>query len=110
GGVGQSTRGPVTDLAATLLSRWTMASPTEVKAATDSIDKLAGPDWYAIFKDLHSAMILDLPGPHADTAKGFERAYKLDPTALRVVQSYGSFLSRQGNTAEALKIFATFDE
>ena len=32
------------------------------------------------------------------------------PTALRVVQSYGSFLSRQGNTAEALKIFATFDE
>src|SRR5262249_43437523 len=29
---------------------------------------------------------------------------------LRVVQSYGSFLSRQGNTAEALKVFATFDE
>ena len=36
-----------------LLAAWTMASPTEVKAATDSIDKLAGPDWYAIFKDLH---------------------------------------------------------
>jgi len=56
----QSIRGPITDLAATLLAAWTMASPTEVKAATDSIDKLAGPDWYAIFKDLHSAMILDL--------------------------------------------------
>ena len=106
----QSIRGPITDLAATLLSAWTMASPTEVKAATDSIDKLAGPDWYAIFKDLHSAMILDLAGQKKDAAKRFERAYKLDPTALRVVQSYGSFLSRQGNTAEALKIFATFDE
>jgi tetratricopeptide (TPR) repeat protein len=106
----QSIRGPITDLAATLLAAWTMASPTEVKAATDSIDKLAGPDWYAIFKDLHSAMILDLAGQKKDAAKRFERAYKLDPTALRVVQSYGSFLSRQGNTAEALKIFATFDE
>ena len=106
----QSIRGPITDLAATLLSAWTMASPTEVKAATDSIDKLAGPDWYAIFKDLHSAMILDLAGQKKDATKRFERAYKLDPTALRVVQSYGSFLSRQGNTAEALKIFATFDE
>ena len=51
----QSIRGPITDLAATLLAAWTMASPTEVKAATDSIDKLAGPDWYAIFKDLHAA-------------------------------------------------------
>ena len=55
-------------------------------------------------------MILDLAGQKKEAAKRFERAYKLDPTALRVVQSYGSFLSRQGNTAEALKIFATFDE
>ena len=27
-----------------------------------------------------------------------------------MVQSYGSFLSRQGNNADALKVFATFDE
>jgi tetratricopeptide (TPR) repeat protein len=106
----QSIRGPITDLAATLLSAWTMASPTEAKAATDSIDKLAGADWYAIFKDLHSALILDLAGQKKDAAKRFERSYKLDPTALRVVQSYGSFLSRSGNNAEALKVFAAFDE
>ena len=55
-------------------------------------------------------MILDVAGQKKEAAKRFERAYKLDPTALRVVQSYGSFLSRQGNTAEALKVFATFDE
>src|SRR5262249_2954412 len=58
----QSIRGPITDLAATLLAAWTMASPAEAKAATDSIDKLAGADWYAIFKDLHAALILDLAG------------------------------------------------
>ena len=50
------------------------------------------------------------PRPPAENTVHCALAYKLDPTALRVVQSYGSFLSRQGNTAEALKVFATFDE
>ena len=106
----QSIRGPITDLAATLLSAWTLASPTEAKQATDAIEKLSGADWYAIFKEMHSALILDVAGQKKEAAKRFERAYKLDPTALRVVQSYGSFLSRQGNNAEALKVFAAFDE
>src|SRR5439155_775681 len=73
-------------------------------------DKLAGADWYAIFKELHSALILDLAGQRKEAAKHFERSYKLDPTALRVVQAYGGFLSRQGNTEDALKVFATFEE
>ncbi len=106
----QSIRGPITDLAATLLSAWTMASPTEARAGVDSVDKLAGAEWYAIFKDLHAALIFDLAGQRKDAGKRFERAYKVDPTALRVVQSYGSFLARQGNNAEALKVFAAFDE
>src|SRR5258707_12141387 len=87
-----------------------MANPSEAKRATESIDKLAGADWYAIFKDLHAALILDVAGQKKEAAKRFERSYKLDPTALRVVQSYGSFLSRQGNNADALKVFAAFDE
>ncbi|HEY1364890.1 MAG TPA: tetratricopeptide repeat protein [Xanthobacteraceae bacterium] len=106
----QSIGGPITDLAAVLLSAWTMASPTEAKAAIDSIDKLTGADWYAIFKDLHAALILDLVGQKKEAGKRFERAYKLDPSALRVVQSYGSFLSRQGSFSEAAKVFATFEE
>src|SRR5262249_53183806 len=38
------------------------------------------------------------------------RSHKLDPKALRLVQSYGSFLSRQGNTVDALKVLAAFGE
>jgi tetratricopeptide (TPR) repeat protein len=106
----QSVRGPITDLAATLLSAWTLANPTEAKQAIETIDKLSGADWYAIFKDLHAAQILDLAGQRKEAAKRFERSYKLDSTALRVVQSYGSFLSRQGNAAEAVKVLTTFDE
>ena len=106
----QSVRGPITDLAATLLGAWTQANSGEVRQAVDSIDKLSGADWYAIFKDLHAALILDVAGHRKDAAKRFESAYKLDPTALRVAQAYGSFLSRQGKKDEALKVFTAFDE
>jgi tetratricopeptide (TPR) repeat protein len=106
----QSIRGPITDLAATLLSAWTLASPTEAKLAADSIDKLAGADWYSIFKDLHAGLILDLAAQRKDAARRFERAYKVDPTALRVTQAYGSLLSRQNSREEALKVFTAFDE
>ena len=106
----QSVRGPITDLAATLLSAWTQAMATEAKGATDTVDKLAGADWYAIFKEMHSALILDVAGQKREAARRYEKAYKLDSSALRVVQSYASYLSRQGSNAEAQKVLATFDE
>ena len=106
----QSIRGPITDLAAALLTAWTYASPTDSKAAIDAIDKLNGPEWYNIFKSLHAGLLLDLTGQKKDAAKRFERAYQLDSTALRVVQAYGGYQSRQGNKEEALKIYKTFDE
>ncbi len=106
----QSIRGPITDLAAALLTAWTYASPTDSKAAIDAIDKLNGPEWYNIFKSLHAGLLLDLTGQKKDAAKRFERAYQLDSTALRVVQAYGGYQSRQGNKEEALKIYKAFDE
>ncbi len=106
----QSVRGPITDLAATLLSAWTQATPSETKAAVDAIDKLKGPDWYEIFKEMHAGLILDAAGQKKEAGKRLEHAYKLEPTALRVVQAYGGWLSRQGNNEEALKVFKAFDE
>ncbi len=106
----QSVRGPITDLAAALLSAWTYAGTAESKLGIDAIDKLTGPDWYALFKDLHAGLILDASNQRRDAAKRFERAYKLDATALRVVQAYGSWLARQGRRDEAIKVYATFDE
>jgi tetratricopeptide (TPR) repeat protein len=105
----QSVRGPITDLAATLLSAWTQATPGEAKVAVDNIDKLTGAEWYAIFKDLHAALILDLAGQRKEAAKRYDRAYKLDSSALRVVQAYASHLARLGRRDEALKVYATFD-
>jgi tetratricopeptide (TPR) repeat protein len=106
----QSVRGPVTDLAAALLNAWAAHGMNDSRAAIEAIDNLAGADWYALFKDLHGGMILDLAGNRKEAAKRLERAYKLDSGALRVVQAYGSFLSRHGDRNEAIKVFETFDK
>jgi len=106
----QSVRGPITDLAATLLSAWTEATPGENKQAIDAIDKLSGPDWYSIFKELHAGLILDLAGQKREAGKRLEHAHQLDASALRVVQAYGSYLSRNGSKDDALKVFRAFDE
>jgi tetratricopeptide (TPR) repeat protein len=106
----QSIRGPITDLTATLLSGWSMYGANDTKGAIAAIDKLTGPDWYAIFKDLHAGMIYDLAGNQKEAGKRFEHAYKLDSSALRVVEAYGSWLSRNATAKEALAIFDAFDK
>ncbi len=108
----QSIRGPITDLTATLLSAWSAygANANDAKGAVGTIDHLAGPDWYAIFKDLHAGLIYDLAGNQKEAGKRLEHAYKLDSTALRVVEAYGSWTSRNRSPKEALEIFETFDK
>jgi tetratricopeptide (TPR) repeat protein len=104
----QSVRGPVTDLTATLLSAWAQAGAGETRAAIDTMDKLSGPDWYGIFKDLHAGLILDLANNKKDAGKRYANAYKADPTALRTVEAYGRFLSRTANKDDALKVYQDF--
>ena len=62
----------------------------------------AGPDWYGIFKDFHAGLILDLSGNKKEAGKRFARAYKLEPTALRIVQAYAVAVAqwRQGPGAQ----------
>src|ERR1019366_235580 len=105
-----SIRGPITDLTATLLSAWSMYGTGDTKGAVAVIDRLAGPEWYAIFKELHAGMIYDLAGNKKEAGKRFEHAYKLDATALRVVEAYGSWMSRNRTAKEALGVFEAFDK
>jgi tetratricopeptide (TPR) repeat protein len=105
----QSVRGPITDLAATLLTAWAYYGSGDSGKAIDSIDKLAGPDWYDIFKELHAGLILDAAGNKKDAGKRYEHADKLDPTALRVVEAYGSWSSRNATKEQALQTYDAFE-
>jgi tetratricopeptide (TPR) repeat protein len=106
----QSVRGPVTDLTATLLSAWALSGAGDTRAAVDTLDRLAGPDWYAIFKDLHAGLILDVANNKKDAGKRYERTYKADPMAVRTVEAYGRYLSRAGTKDDALKVYQDFNK
>ncbi|MBA2401250.1 MAG: hypothetical protein H0V72_21625, partial [Bradyrhizobium sp.] len=108
--INQSIRGPITDLVATLLSGWASFGAGDSKAAVANIDKLTGPEWYPIFKDLHTGLILELANKEKDAGTRFERAYKLDDSMLRVSDAYGRWLSRNKDSASAIGVYEAFDK
>src|ERR1700742_5255358 len=108
--VNQSIRGPITDLVATLLSSWASYGAGDTKTAAANIDKLTGREWYPIFKDLHSGMILELAGKDKDAGVRLERAYKLDDSMLRVTDDYARWLSRNKDAAAATAVYEAFDK
>jgi tetratricopeptide (TPR) repeat protein len=108
--INQSIRGPITDLVATLLSGWASYGAGDTKAAVAGIDKLTGPEWYPLFKDLHTGMILETSGKEKEAGTRFERAYKLDDSMLRVADAYARWLSRNKDSAAAVGIYEAFDK
>jgi len=106
----QSVHGPVTDLAAALLAAWSRYGAGDPRRGVEDLDRLGGPDWYGVFKDLHAGLIFDLANFRKEAGKRYEAAYKADPTALRTVQAYGRYLSRNGGKDAALKVYADFDK
>jgi tetratricopeptide (TPR) repeat protein len=108
--INQSVRGPITDLVATLLSSWASYGAGNTKSAISNIDKLTGPEWYPLFKDLHAGMIYELAGKQKDAGIRFEKAYKLDDSALRVAESYAHWLSRNKGQEEALAVYEGFNK
>ncbi len=108
--INQSVRGPITDLVATLLSAWAAYGAGDTKGAVAGIDKLTGPEWYPIFKDLHAGMILELSGKEKDAGARFERAYKLDDSMLRITEAYARWLTRNKDENKATSIYEAFDK
>src|SRR6201992_568267 len=108
--INQSIRGPITDLVATLLAAWASYGAGDAKTALANIDKVTGPDWDPVFKDLHAGMILELAGKEKDAGVRLERAYKLDDSMLRVADDYARWLSRNKDEASATAIYEAFDK
>src|ERR1700748_261947 len=108
--INQSVRGQTTDLVATLLSAWASYGAGDTKGAIAGIDKLTGPEWYPLFKDLHAGMVLDLAGKEKEAGARFERAYKLDDSMLRISEAYAHWLTRNKSQDQATAIYEAFDK
>src|SRR5215218_7237042 len=101
--IAQSVRGPIADLTATLITAWTLQGTNDVKTAVENIDKLTGPEWYAIFKDLHAGLILDVAGNRKEAGKRLERVYNLDKEeALKIYEAFDKVLPQHPLIVEAM--------
>ena len=99
---------PLATLTAGLMTAWAQFGQGEVEAALDTIDALAGPSWYAIFKDYHTAVILDAAGRLPDAVTAIDRAYDSDAMALRIVDAYARIHARAGDKDKAIAALVEF--
>ncbi|MES2906641.1 MAG: tetratricopeptide repeat protein [Pseudomonadota bacterium] len=97
-------KGPVTDITGGLLGAWAMHGTGKPKAAIEVLDRLKGPDWFAIFRDYHAGLISELNGDKAEAHARFQRAYLADSKILRLAQAYAINLARDGKRDEALQV------
>lgn len=105
-----SVRGPIADLTATIMSAWASAGAGQTQTAISAIDHLQGPEWYAVFKDLHAGLVYDYAGNRAQAGKRFAHAYKLDKSSVRTIDAYARWLSRNGKVDEARKVYEDFSK
>jgi tetratricopeptide (TPR) repeat protein len=103
-------QGPIADLTATLLTGWAWYGEKNFKNGVAQIDKLSGPDWYGLFKNLHAGLMLDLSNQRADALKRMDRVRMVDQNSLRNVDAYARMLSRAGRQADAEKAYVDFSQ
>jgi tetratricopeptide (TPR) repeat protein len=106
----QPNLGPIADLTASLLVGWSWYGQSNFKNGVAAIDKQQGPEWYALFKNLHAGLMLDLANQRSDALKRMDKLRAVDPNSLRNVDAYARMLSRADRADDAEKAYGEFSK
>ena len=94
-----------------LIVAWGDQGAGKTKEAIAALNALTGPEWFAPFKQAHSAFIHDAAGQKDEAAKAYDIAFKnadamqAAPDAyLRLIEAYAIFLARDGKNARAFEV------
>ncbi len=101
-------KAPLAALTVGLIDGWIDFGLGKVDDGLATIAALNGPSWYGIFKDYHSALILDAAGRTSDAVAAISKAYNTDSSALRVVEGYARIMARAGKRDVAAKALTDF--
>lgn len=96
-------------LVTTLLSAWAQQGAGDAKAAIARIEKLEGPEWFALFKRFHMALIAEASGDAAAAKENYNIAASdlgagsgAPDTYLRIIEARARFLARNADRDGAL--------
>ena len=103
-----ASHGPIGELTSALLTAWSFAAEKRTEEALGALKKLSRTDSFSIYQTFHAALIADVGGFTEEARQLYERAYSSAGSSLRVVQAYGSFLSRSGEKDKARGIYETY--
>ncbi len=107
-GLANVAKAPLATLTVGLIDGWADFALGNVDKGLATIKALNGPNWYGIFKDYQSALILDAGGRTSEAAVIITKAYNTDNSALRVVEGYARIMARAGKRDEAIKALTDF--
>jgi tetratricopeptide (TPR) repeat protein len=99
---------PIGELTSVMLAAWSFAGEGSYGAAIAELGKLDNNESFANFKSLHAALIADFLNNSLRAEPAYRKAYADAGSSLRVTQSFGNYLARNGKLDEAEKIYAAF--
>ncbi len=99
------------------MTAWAKSGSGDHQGALDVLDKLEGPDWYAMFVTYHKALLAEAAGLGEQADANYRQvvdevqAGGASPeTWLRAAEAYSGFLARAGRKREALEVLDRADE
>jgi tetratricopeptide (TPR) repeat protein len=98
-----SGKGPLTVFVVSLFDAWAAAAQGDnatVTADMKALSALSGTESVAAF---HAALIAEFQNQNADTL--YAKALLLNPGSPRVIEAFGRYLERKGDTADATKLY-----
>ncbi len=99
------------------LNAWVKVGQDNPKGALADVQKMAGPEWYDLFRTYNAALIADLAGRKQEARDYYQQAIDDRPggsaapdTYERIVMAYASFKLRQGDKEGAIKTLKDAEE
>jgi tetratricopeptide (TPR) repeat protein len=100
-----------------VMTAWAKSGAGDSAGALADLDKVEGPEWYALFKTYHRALIADAAGMKDEAGKAYEAAFDnisagsaAPETWIRVAEAYAGFLAARGDKDKALAVLDKAEE
>ncbi len=99
---------PLGQLTSTLLTAWAWAGEKRFDMALKELKKLEKTDSFAIYRSFNAALIADFMNKPAAARRHYRKVHQDASSSLRVVQTYGNYLERGGQSDEAMNVYQNY--